>query len=75
MARRLRATTLWLPADVVAEARALGIDLSGVAEEAMIPAVRKAKANEWLRRNADAIEAYNERIKREGLFNDGLRLI
>ena len=68
-------TNVSLRADVVAEARALGINLSETAERALIAAVREAKGREWLRRNSAAIEAYNERVERDGLFNAGLRRI
>ena len=72
---RRKATNVSLRSDVVEQARALGINLSATAERALIEAVREAQAREWLRRNAEAIEAYNERIDRDGMYNADLRLI
>jgi antitoxin CcdA len=35
--------------------------------------VRRKERDAWLERNRAAIEAYNERVEREGVFSDGLR--
>ena len=51
----------------------LGLNLSGVAEEAIAKAVRTRLEEEWLRENADAIQAYNKRVEDHGVFSDGLR--
>ncbi|MBI2313705.1 MAG: type II toxin-antitoxin system CcdA family antitoxin [Betaproteobacteria bacterium] len=34
---------------------------------------KRAAAMHWRRKNAKAIEAYNRRIERYGVFSDGLR--
>lgn len=35
--------------------------------------IRQKERDAWLKRNRAAIEAYNERVEREGVFGDGLR--
>ena len=35
--------------------------------------VRRKERDAWLERNRAAIEAYNERVEREGVFSDRLR--
>jgi antitoxin CcdA len=48
------------------EARALRLNASRAAEAGIEAAVRKAKEKAWLEENKGAIEAYNERIERDG---------
>jgi antitoxin CcdA len=69
-----KATNLSLRADLVEEARALGINLSHTLEIALEVEVKKAKEKQWLEENRAAIEAYNRHIERDGLWSDGLRL-
>jgi antitoxin CcdA len=35
--------------------------------------VRRRYREKWLAENQEAIAEYNERVKREGMFSDGLR--
>lgn len=69
-----KATNLSLRADLVEEARALGINLSHTLEVALAAEVKKAKEKRWLEENRAAIEAYNREIAEHGLWSDGLRL-
>jgi len=48
------------------EARSLGLNTSRAAEAGIEAAVKKAKAEAWVRDNKAAIDVYNERIDREG---------
>lgn len=68
-----RPTNLSLREDLVQAAREMEINISQVAEAALTLAVRKAAAERWLAENREAIEAYNDRVDRQGLFNEGLR--
>lgn len=61
-----RPVNLTIRADVIREAKALGINASRVAEEGLAAAVKRAKEAEWLRDNRAAIEAHNARIERDG---------
>ena len=51
----------------------LGLNLSSLAEEALAQAVKARLAESWLKENAEAIRAYNERVTTHGTFSDGLR--
>ncbi|MBK6741532.1 MAG: type II toxin-antitoxin system CcdA family antitoxin [Hydrogenophilales bacterium] len=69
-----KATNLSIRADLVEEARALGINLSRTLETALAAEVKKAKEKQWLEENKTAIEAYNREIAEHGLWSDGMRL-
>jgi antitoxin CcdA len=71
--RRKIATNLSARADIVTEAKQLGINLSEVFESAVIEAVRRRRREAWLAENRDAIESYNARVARDGLFGDAWR--
>lgn len=64
---------LTLNADLLRLGKELGLNLSGIAEEALAQAVKGHLAEAWLRENADAIQAYNEHVDSHGVFSDGLR--
>lgn len=68
-----RPTNVSLREDLVQAAREMEINISQVAEAALAEAVRRAAAERWLAENREAIEAYNDRVDRQGLFNEGLR--
>jgi antitoxin CcdA len=68
-----RPVNLSLNSDLLAMGKALGLNLSSVAEEALAYAVSARLAEHWLEENRDAIEAYNLRVERQGVFSDGLR--
>jgi antitoxin CcdA len=68
-----RAANLSVDAGLLAEAKALGISLSGALEETLRAKVAEAKQAAWLKENADAIASHNERVARKGLFSDKLR--
>ena len=67
------ATNLSARADIVAEAKELGVNLSEVFESAVIEAVRRKRQETWLADNREAIESYNARVARDGLFGDTWR--
>jgi len=68
-----RPVNLSLNSDLLRQAKELGLNLSGVAEEALAYAVTTRLAERWLEENRNAIEAYNLRIEAQGVFSDGLR--
>ncbi len=68
-----KATNLSIRADLVEEARALGINLSRTLETALTAEVKKAKEKKWLEENRAAIEAYNREVAEHGLFSDRFR--
>jgi antitoxin CcdA len=71
--RMKRAANLSVDAALLDEARRLGVNLSRVMEEALRAEVAAARAARWLEENAQAIEAYSERVARKGVFSDRLR--
>lgn len=64
---------LSLNSDLLRLSRDLGLNLSSLAEEAIAKAARARLAESWLAENAEAIQAYNERVETHGVFSDGLR--
>lgn len=67
------ATNVSLQAEVVREAKALGMNLSAVCEAAVVEAVRCGKQNAWLEENRAAIETYNALVARDGVFSEQWR--
>lgn len=64
---------LSLNSDLLKLSKELGLNLSGLAEEAIAQAVRSRLEEAWLKENAEAIQAYNKRVEAHGVFSDGLR--
>lgn len=48
-------TNVTLDADTLADARALGLNVSAISDAALAEAVRQAKAKDWAQDNAEAI--------------------
>lgn len=59
--------------ELLDKARRLGINLSRTLEDRLEELVREAEGRQWLEQNKRALEAYNKRIGREGVWSDGLR--
>lgn len=62
-----KAANVTLPERLLAEARALGVGLSQACERGLAVAVAGARAQRWLEDNRAGIEAWNERVERDGL--------
>lgn len=62
-----KATNLSINSDLLRQAKELNINLSQQVEGYLSELVRKAKEQQWLAENADAIAAYNEGVERDGL--------
>lgn len=73
MASKVR-VNLTLDEALVAQAKAAGVNLSAVAEEAIRLRTRAEEMRIWSEQNREAIAAWNKRIEEEGLWSDGLRL-
>jgi antitoxin CcdA len=63
-----RPTNLSLNSKVLDLAKELGINLSQTVDALLEEEVRRRLREQWLERNRAAIEAYNERIEKEGMF-------
>ena len=71
--RMKRAANLTIDATLLDEARELGVNLSRVLEESLRARLAEEKRARWLRENAEAIAAHNQRVERKGAFSDRLR--
>lgn len=65
--QRKRGTNVSLRADLVAEARELGIGLSSACEDGLAMAVRAERDKRWQEENVSAIESWNRYIAEHGL--------
>ena len=65
--RKRRPVNLTLDSDTVAAARELGINLSGVCNEALAAAVKKETERRWKEENRSKIEAWNAWLEEHGL--------
>lgn len=59
---------------LVAKAKAAGINLSAVAEEAIRFETRAEEMRRWAEENGAALQAKARLVEEEGLWSDGLRL-
>lgn len=66
-ARSRKATNLTLSADVLAEAKALGINISRACDEYLRSLVKAEREKRWRAENAEFIAAYNAQVEKEGL--------
>lgn len=71
--RMKRAANLTIDAQLLEEAKALGVNLSRVLEESLRQRVAEARQARWLEENAAAIEEHNQRVAKRGAFSDRLR--
>ncbi|PIO96633.1 post-segregation antitoxin CcdA [Pleomorphomonas carboxyditropha] len=62
-----KATNLSLDADLVRQARALGVNISQAAEAGVRRAVAEARAEQWRRDNAAALASSNRWVEENGL--------
>ena len=71
--RRKRAANLSVDERLLERAKRLNLNLSHVLEEGLAEAIRRREADEWLKRNRAALEAYNEHVEKHGVFSERLR--
>jgi len=67
-----RRINLSLRASTIDEARALGLNISRIAEDVLADAIKTEKARRWADENQKAIEHHAQRIKRHGMWNKDL---
>lgn len=73
MANKVR-VSLTIDEALVAQAKAAGVNLSAVAEEAIRFKTRAEEMRQWSERNREALEAKARQVEEQGLWSDGLRL-
>jgi antitoxin CcdA len=62
-----KSVNLSLDVALVAEAKALDLNISRLAEEGIAEAVREEKNRRWKAENKEAMESWNEWVKEHGL--------
>lgn len=68
-----KAVNLFINSDLLAKARALGVNISSELEARLAETVRRAEREMWLAENRAALDDHNRRIDEHGLFSDGKR--
>lgn len=68
-----RATNLSINSDLLDKAKAYKINLSKSFETYLNRLVKEKEEKKWKEENVQAIEEFNERIEKQGIFSDGLR--
>lgn len=68
-----KATNLSIRADLLAEARAMNVNLSAEFEKALAAVVRKRREEQWLADNREAIDEYNRFVEKHGIFGEEFR--
>ena len=66
-------TNVSIDQSLLEEARAQGLVISAVLEEALRNKLREERALAWEKENREAISSYNSYVKEEGTFSDGIR--
>jgi len=70
---RKRAVNVTIDENILAEAKAQGINLSKVLEDELRERVKAAKIARWQEENRDALESFNRLIERAGIFGEEFR--
>lgn len=68
-----KASNLSVNSNLLEEARRYKVNLSKLLEQALVEALAEKKRVEWLEKNREALEEYNQRVEQRGVFSDGLR--
>jgi antitoxin CcdA len=65
-----KATNVTINSDLLQKAKSYKINISKNFEAYLAEVVRKREEQQWLEENKSAIDAFNERVEKEGLFSD-----
>lgn len=68
-----RATNVSIRADLLGAARNAGLKLSATLAGALAEQLARDRRRKWLEANKSAIVAYNDSVKKSGVFSDGRR--
>ncbi len=72
-AARKRAANVSINAEILTEAKAMGINLSQTLEEELRRRVRHAKIDRWSEEHKEAIDSYNRFIEEQGIWSEEYR--
>jgi antitoxin CcdA len=70
---RKRPTNVSISADLLRHAKTLKINLSQALEQRLAELVGEARKQRWLEDNREALDDYNRRIEKGGVFSGDLR--
>lgn len=65
--RKTTPTNVTLDAELVAEAKALGVSISQASQKGLEQAVKKVRSERWLEENREALESSNAWLAANGL--------
>jgi len=65
-----KATNVTINSDLLQKAKSYKINISKNFEAYLAEVVKKREEQRWLKENKSAIDAFNERVEKEGLFSD-----
>lgn len=68
-----RSLNLSISESLIEEARDMKLNLSRFLEEKLDEALRNARARQWQEENKEAIDTYNDFVRRHGMWSDGVR--
>ena len=68
-----KATNVTINSDLLQKAKAYKINISKNFEAYLAEVVKKREEQQWLEENKEAIDAFNERVEKRGLFGDKYR--
>ena len=71
--KRRQAVNLTVDTQLIVRARALGINLSEVLEDALVERIAAREREVWRAENEESIAAHNARVERQGVYSDGIR--
>ncbi|UZR28201.1 type II toxin-antitoxin system CcdA family antitoxin [Methylococcus mesophilus] len=69
-----KATNITLSADVLAEAKSLGINISQACDQFLRDLVRAERERRWQSEQAEFVAAYNRLVEQEGLLLEPWRM-
>lgn len=70
---RKKPVNLSINSDLLAKAKAYGINISNATEAHLADLVRQEMEHRWLEENREAIEARNRFVEEHGVFSDRYR--
>lgn len=65
--RRRKATNVSLDPKLVADAKALGVNLSRACEAGLAKELKEARKKQWVEENWESIQGWNEWVAKHGL--------
>lgn len=68
-----KATNVSINTDLLEKAKFYKINISSTIEKSLEELVKECESKKWEEENKEAIDNYNERVSKNGLFSDGLR--